>query len=208
MGLNLYMIIKLDQNPLPTTEHVCYDGVNNDWKGAWNHAQQESMSLFDFQQHFNSEQACQEHLYSIRWPEGFSCPRCDCQEYYHISSRRLYQCQSCNYQASLTAGTIFHKTRTSLQKWFWAIFLATNDKRGYSVLSLKDTIGVSYPTAWLMLHKIRSAMSDRDQMYQLSGLVQLDDAFFGGPNGFQGRGTEKKPSMLQYQQITEANHFT
>lgn len=156
-------------------------------------AQQEGISLFEFQQRFNSEEACQEHLFNIRWPEGFSCPRCGCKEYYHISSRRLYQCQSCNYQASLTAGTIFHKTRTPLQKWFWAIFLIVSDKRGFSALSLKDTINVSYPTAWLMLHKIRNAMSERDQLYQLSGLVQLDDAFFGGPNGFQGRGTEKKP---------------
>ena len=156
-------------------------------------AQQKDVSLFEFQQRFSSEEACQEHLFNMRWAEGFECPRCGCKEYYHISSRRHYQCRDCNYQASLTAGTIFHKTRTALRKWFWAIFLVANDKRGFSALSLQNSIDVSYPTAWLMLHKIRTAMSDRDQLYKLAGLVQLDDAFFGGPNGFQGRGTSKKP---------------
>ncbi len=92
-------------------------------------AQQKDMSLFEFQQRFNSEDACQEHLFNMRWSEGFKCPRCGCNEYYHFSTRRLYQCQSCSYQASLTAGTIFHKTRTALHKWFWAIFLVANDKR-------------------------------------------------------------------------------
>lgn len=115
------------------------------------------------------------------------------QKYYLISKRRLYQCQDCGYQASLTAGTVFHKTHTPLQKWFWAIFLVSNDKRGYSALALTNSINVSYPIAWLMLQKIRAAMSDRDSQYKLSGLIQLDDAFFGGPDGLQGRGTDKTP---------------
>jgi transposase-like protein len=159
-------------------------------------SQQEGMSLFEFQQRFHSEEACQEHLFNMRWPDGFSCPRCGCKKYYLISKRRLYQCQGCSYQASLTAGTIFHKTRTPLKKWFWAIFLVANDKRGYSALALMNSINVSYPTAWLMLHKIRAAMSNRDQLYQLTGLVQLDDAFFGGPDGLQGRGTDKTPVYI------------
>ena len=156
-------------------------------------AQQQEMSLFDFQKLFATEEACQEHLFNKRWPDGFCCPRCGCKKYYLITKRRLYQCSECNYQASITAGTIFHKTRTSLRKWFWSIYLFSNDKRGYSALSLQNTIGVSYPTAWHMLHKIRAAMSDRDQQYKLLGFVQLDDAFFGGPDGLQGRGTEKTP---------------
>jgi transposase-like protein len=172
---------------------MCYNFYVTIGKGPEIMSQQKSMSLFEFQKQFNSEEACQEHLFNMRWPDGFSCPRCGCKKYYLISKRRLYQCQDCSYQASLTAGTIFHKTRTPLRKWFWAIFLVANDKRGFSALALKNSINVSYPTAWLMLQKIRAAMSDRDQLYQLSGLVQLDDAFFGGPNGWQGRGTEKTP---------------
>jgi len=156
-------------------------------------AQQEKMNIFEFQNRFATEESCQEHLINTRWPDGFCCPRCASKKYYFITKRRLYQCSECNYQASVTAGTSFQKTRTPLQKWFWAIFLVSNDKRGYSALSLQNTIGVSYPTAWHMLHKIRAAMADRDQQYELNGFVQLDDAFFGGPDGLQGRGTEKTP---------------
>ncbi len=116
-------------------------------------SQQVGTSLFDFQKHFSTEEACQEHLFSMRWKEGFCCPRCGHKKYYLISNRRLYQCQDCSYQASLTAGTVFHKTHTHLQKWFWAIFLVADDKRGYSALALANSINVSYPTAWLMLQK-------------------------------------------------------
>lgn len=154
------------------------------------------MSFLEFQERFSDEEACYEYLFKVRWPDGFICPRCGCKHYYLVSRRRLYQCQSCDYQASVTAGTIFHKTRTPLRKWFLAIFLAAKDKRGISALALMGHIDVSYPTAWLMLHKIRAAMSHRDEKYQLSGLIQLDEAFFGGPNGKQGRGTEKATAYV------------
>jgi len=92
-----------------------------------------------------------------------------------------------------------------LRKWFWAIFLVANDKRGFSALSLQNSIDVSYPTAWQMLHKI-TAMSDRDQLYKLAGLVHLNDAFFGGPNG---RETSKRPVYFAViSMITRANLST
>lgn len=159
-------------------------------------AQQEGITLFDFQQRFSSEKACQEHLFNMRWKDGFCCPRCSHKTYYLISKRHLYQRQNCSYQASLTAGTVFHKTHTPLQKWFWAIFLVANDKRGHSALALASNINVSYPTAWLIRQKIRAAMSERESRQQLSGLIQLDDAFFGGPDGLQGRGTDKNPVYI------------
>jgi transposase-like protein len=86
-----------------------------------------------------------------------------------------------------------HKTRVPLKKWFWAIFFVSHDKRGISAVRLQEELGVSYPTAWLMLHKIRKAMGDRDARYQLAGMVEVDDTYFGGPKsgGKRGRGTEK-----------------
>ena len=84
------------------------------------------------------------------------------------------------YQRSVTAGTIFHKTRTPLTSWFWAIYRMSQDKKGISALQLSKEIGVSYPTAWLMQHKIRKAMADRDQGYQLQGLIEVDEAYVGG----------------------------
>ena len=162
-------------------------------------ATQEPLSLLDFQARFKDEQACRNHLFRIRWPHGYYCPKCGCRSAYYIRTRDLYECKDCSYQVSLTAGTVMHKTRTSLLAWFWAIYLIAHDKRGCSSLALKKAIGVSYQTAWTMSHKIRSAMADRDADYKLAGLVKIDDAYFGGPSDGSdksGRGTEKIPVMV------------
>jgi len=78
------------------------------------------------------------------------------------------------YQSSVTAGTIFHKTRTPLSSWFWALYRMSQDKKGISALPLNKAIGVSYPTAWLRQHKIRKAMADRDQGSPLQGRIEVD----------------------------------
>ncbi len=130
-------------------------------------AKQEAITLLQFQRKFASEEACFEHLYKLRWPEGFRCPRCNHDKAYFIKKRKLYQCANpeCNYQASVTAGTIMHKTRVPLVTWFWAIYLVAHDKRGVSAKMLARELEISYPTAWLMLQKIRKAMSDRNAEY-------------------------------------------
>jgi len=160
-------------------------------------AQQEAMTLKRFQEKFHSEDACREHLFQIRWPNGFCCPKCEHDAFYYLERRKLYQCTRCKHQASVTAGTIMHKSHTPLLIWFWAIFLVAHDKRGVSAVFLSRELEISYPTAWLMLHKIRKAMGDRDAHYQLAGLVELDDAFFGAPTegGKRGRGTEQTPVL-------------
>jgi predicted RNA-binding Zn-ribbon protein involved in translation (DUF1610 family)/transposase-like protein len=156
-------------------------------------AQQEQLTLLQFQERFKDDEVCREHLFHIRWPEGFQCPHCGHTEYYNHTSRHLYTCKQCGYQASVMAETVMHRSHTPLRKWFWAIFLASHDKRGIAAQRLADEIGVSYPTAWLILHKIRKAMADRDAYYQLAGIVEVDDTYFGGPKrgGKRGRGTEK-----------------
>ena len=151
------------------------------------------MNIIEYQAKYGTEEQCREYLFKQRWPEGYECPKCKHKEYFKVKSRGLYQCKSCNCQASVTAGTIFDKTRTPLVKWFMAIYLTSEDKRGISALALKDKIGVAYPTAWAMLHKIRCAMGERDGGYQLTGIVEMDEAFFGAPTvgGKRGRGSDK-----------------
>jgi len=99
--------------------------------------QQKALSLMQFQKKFGTEKACQKHLFRLRWPEGFRCPRCQHDQAYFQRSRNLYHCRACGYQASLTAGTVFHKTRTPLHKWFWMIWLMGRQKSGISMLSLQ-----------------------------------------------------------------------
>ena len=156
-------------------------------------AQQEPISFFEFQSKFNTEQACREHLFNLRWPTGFVCPRCGHTECYSLKTRHIHECTKCHYQASETSGTIMEKTRLPLEKWFWAIYLISTDKRGHSALQLMKEIKVCYRTAWFMLHRIRTAMMEKDWNYKLSGFVETDEAYFGAPThgGKRGRGTEK-----------------
>ena len=87
-------------------------------------------TLLEFQEQFPNEAACWKALRRVRWPHGFECPRCGHRKSYPIAGRRLEQCQSCRYQASVTAGTIFHKTRVPLRIWFLGIFFVARHKQG------------------------------------------------------------------------------
>ena len=169
------------------------------------------MDLISFQKQFSTEEACRERLFTLRWPEGFRCPKCGCQESYRIENRTLFQCVECRHQTSLTAGTIMHRTRTPLVKWFWAIFLVSTDKRGLSALALSRKIDIGLKCAWTMLHKIRKAMETRDAGYQLAGLIQVDDAFFKGGvskgGDKRGRGTDKVPVIVMAAVKDEAITF-
>ena len=144
--------------------------------------QQKALSLMQFQKKFGTEKACQKHLFRLRWPEGFRCPRCQHREAYFHRTRQLYHCKACGYQASLTAGTIFHKTRTPLTKWFWMIWLMGRQKSGISMLALQRMLEInSYKTVWTMGHKIRQALAARDADYKLAGLIEMDETYFGAP---------------------------
>lgn len=161
--------------------------------------QMKELSLLTFQKKFDTITKCETYLFKQRWSTGYICPVCGNKEYYYIKTRKQYECSKCKHQTSITAGTVMHGTRTSLKKWFWTIYLSSTDKGGISALNLKKKIGVSYPTAWLMLHKIREAMKARDAQYQLAGLIEVDEAYFGGKdeNGKRGRGTNKTKVLIQ-----------
>jgi transposase-like protein len=156
-----------------------------------------SMNFFTFQNHFSSEQQCHDYLFQRRWPNGFVCPRCRSRCHSFLKTRALYQCSDCRYQCSVRVGTIFQNSNTPLQKWFWMIFLLSQSKNSYSALTLKRLLSISYGTALTMTHKIRSAMASREANYRLGGLIELDDAYFGGKaTGKRGRGSDKKVPVI------------
>jgi len=137
-------------------------------------------TLQEFQATFPDEQACWRTLRQARWPEGFVCPRCGHEASSWISTRRLEQCRCCRYQCSVTAGTVFHRTRAPLLTWFWAIFFVARHKKGISALQLQRDTGLgSYKTAWTMLHRLRSALRYRPES-RLAGLVEVDETYVGG----------------------------
>jgi transposase-like protein len=156
------------------------------------------MTLIEFQRDFGTEEQCREYLFKKRWPDGFKCPKCGHAEHFNIASRNLYQCKACNHQTSVTSGTIMDKTRTSLTKWFTAMFLLSIDKRGAIALAISKSIGVAYFTAWSMCQKIRHAMGTRDATHKMGGIVEMDEAFFGAADegGKRSRGAKKTAVMV------------
>jgi len=158
-----------------------------------------NFDLFEFQRKFPTERRCHIFLFKQRWPDGFVCPKCQHKHYSFISTRNLYQCKKCTYQASVTAGTIFHKTRKPLRKWFWMIFMITRSKTGQSICHLQRLLQIGcYKTAWTMSHKIHKAMHERDANYKLGGVLEIDDAYFGERTvtGKRGRGAGGKTSVI------------
>jgi ISXO2-like transposase domain/Transposase zinc-ribbon domain len=151
------------------------------------------LSLVDFQRLFDSNEACLEAIFNARWPKGFICPKCCHDDGTRLSKRRAIQCKLCRKQTSITAGTVFHKTKIPLTSWFWLIFLMTQDKGGISTMRASTLLGMHYTTVWFIMHKLREAMADRLEGPMLSGFVEIDDAFFGGKSpGKPGRATATK----------------
>ena len=131
----------------------------------------------DFEDWFASEEACAAYLEQLRWPRGFVCPACGVADQPGRTSRGRLGCRSCRYQCSVTAGTIFDKTRTPLRVWFAAAWYITSQKQGISALGLQRVLGLtSYETAWAMLHRFRRAMV-RPGRDLLTGTVEVDESF-------------------------------
>lgn len=157
---------------------------------------QHGLSMPDFLKDYGTEVQCEQALEAVRWPSGFCCPRCGYTAHYVVRdrARKVFQCHACRHQASLIAGTVFQSTKLPLTSWFLAIYLISQAKTGLSALALKRQLGVSYPTAWLIQHKLMQVMAEREERYVLEGTVQVDDAYLGGERsgGKVGRGSENK----------------
>lgn len=143
-----------------------------------------------FEAWFPDEDACRAYLARIRWPEGFCCPGCGSREAWQ-TARGLWMCRPCGRQTSVTAGTIFHRSRYPLRAWFTAVWFVCAQKNGTSALGLKRILGLgSYETAWTWMHKLRRAMvrPDRDQLGGPGISVELDETFVGGRSQLGRRG--------------------
>ena len=143
-------------------------------------------TLAEFEQRFATEGACRAYLARLRWPTGFCCPQCTTSGSW-TTTRCLLMCRRCGYQASVTAGTIFHRTRLPLQDWFRAMWWMTDQKHRPSALGLQRLLGLgSYRTAWLWLQKLRHAMV-RPGWDRLGGQVEVDETYLGAVDAGAGR---------------------
>jgi transposase-like protein len=136
-------------------------------------------SLGEFQAWFRTDADCLDYLEWLRWPAGFACPGCGNNGGWRLGDGR-FMCSGCSGRTSVTAGTIFDRTRTPLTVWFSACWLFATGKDGISALSLKRTLEIgSYQTAWAMLHRLRSVLV-RAGREQLAGAVEVDETYIGG----------------------------
>jgi transposase-like protein len=137
-----------------------------------------NINLVQLTEQFGTDEKCRKALEQLRWRKGPTCPRCDSKAT-KIANRFQYDCDSCHYQFSVTAGTIFHDSHLSLWKWFVATALLCESKKGMSACQIQRTIGVSYKTAWYLCHRIRAAMLEVAPE-KLSGTVEIDETYVGG----------------------------
>jgi hypothetical protein len=148
--------------------------------------------LPSFIRRFGSEDACRDHLFKLKWPDGFLCRACAGTRCYRLETRLSYECSACGSQHALLAGTVFEQTKSPLSTWFLAIYWFLASKGGVSALELKRHMGFkSDQTAWTWLHKLRRAMAVRGT--PLEGPVEVDETLLGGPEpGKRGRGAGGK----------------
>src|SRR3954471_22461391 len=148
---------------------------------------------------FGTEAACREALFAMRWREGLTCPACGHRGFCALKTRKVFQCNRCKKQLSLTAGTVFQDTKLPLTTWFAAVYHLTQGKNGISSIELARRLGVRQPTAWLGRQKLMRARAVREAAKpKLSGRVEMDDAYLGGerPGGERGRGAAGKTPII------------
>ena len=156
-------------------------------------------SLLAFQRMFPDDDACAAWLIEMRWPDGFVCPACGHDKGWALRGKvHTFECAGCRRQTSATAGTILHASKLPLTVWFWAAYLMATHSNGISALQLQKQLGIgSYRSAWLLAHKLRTAMVNPERNL-LSGLVEIDEASLpfrtrnDPPSGEQGRSHDGK----------------
>lgn len=110
---------------------------------------------------FGSEEKCRDYLERLRWPDGVTCVRCGADRgISRIRARGQFECDACRYQFSVRVGTVFHDSHLPLWKWFLAVYVMGTSRRPVSASRLRETLGVSYKTAWFLCHRIRAALQE------------------------------------------------
>jgi transposase-like protein len=136
-------------------------------------------NLADVISRFGTDEQCRELLGRLRWPEGPRCLRCKAGVVELDTEKQLFYCKDCDYQFTVTAGTVFNDSHLPLEKWFLATLLLCEAKKGMSACQVQRTLGISYKTAWYLCHRIRAAMREAEKP-MLDGKIEIDETYVGG----------------------------
>jgi transposase-like protein len=144
------------------------------------------MNIVDVYKQFPTQDSCIEHLEKVRWHGKPACPYCKSTKVTPLKKEKRHHCNNCNTSFSITVGTIFHKTKVDFQKWFVAISLMLNAKKGISARQLSRDLSINKDTAWYMAMRIRRAMIEHGDL--LEGIVEVDETYVGGKTHGKGSG--------------------
>ena len=155
---------------------------------------QPNINISDLIERFHSDEECRKVLEELRWPNGIACIKCGSMSVSRISTRDQFDCNDCRHRFSVTSGTIMHDTHLPLWKWFMAIYLTVEGKKGISARQLSRTLGVARKTGWYLAHRIREALKTPDAL--LSGIIEVDETWIGGAAVGKGRHYMKNKSLV------------
>jgi transposase-like protein len=159
------------------------------------------MTLPEVNSMYSTDERCRELLERLRWPEGVTCPRCNDRRVSRMKQYARYECVGCQYQFTVTSGTILHDSHLPLPIWFLAVLLMCEAKKGMSAMQLKRTLWGehkgSYKTAWYLCHRIRAAMASADKP-MMDGVIEMDETYVGGQarGGYRGRAKNNKEIVI------------
>lgn len=174
------------------------------------------MTISEFYKLFPTEASCRTHLKLMRESQGVTCKKCSCAKHYWLAPKEQWQCSKCGFRTTLLSGTLFEASKLKLRIWFQALYLICNTKKGISACELQRQLGLKRnEPAWYMMQKIRKAMAQINEKQQLTGEIEMDDAFFTtiedpkkqSTNLIQettkrGRGTTKQKALVMVESMT------
>ena len=156
-----------------------------------------AFNLVELIDRYNCDDKCRDTLELLRWPTGVCCTRCGDTDVNELEKHNRWHCRGCGYQFSVTSGTIMHDSHLPLRKWFLAIYLMVESRKGMSANQLKRTLGVNYRTAWYLCHRIRKAMGNAPlEGPTLVGIVEVDETLIGGKAKGKGRGYRENKTLV------------
>ncbi|MCY4471133.1 MAG: IS1595 family transposase [Thiotrichales bacterium] len=156
-----------------------------------------TLNLVELIDRYNCDDKCRDTLELLRWPTGVCCTRCGDTDVNELEKHNRWHCRGCGYQFSVMSGTIMHDSHLPLRKWFLAIYLMVESRKGMSANQLKRTLGVNYRTAWYLCHRIREAMgNDPLEGPTLVGVVEVDETLVGGKAKGKGRGYRGNKTLV------------
>lgn len=159
------------------------------------------MKILTFERHFPDEASCKEHFRIQREKEGVICKKCSCTNHYWLQYKAQWQCKDCKFRTTLRSGTVMEYSKMTFKKWYETMAFMSSTKKGISAKELQKQIEHKrYASVWLLMHKVRRAMGNRDNTYNLTGMVELDEGYFEvstkeGTVLKRGKGSQKQKNV-------------